>query len=166
MLDSSVVSDMKWMYEQLYPNEAIHHLNLICYSFSKVSICGEVLSCGNKRNSCVAAHWLSPALEGSSSTLLRFGHIQYFIRHSIHLSVGQKEHIIAVIDWFKPHPDEMYYGYTSFVLRKDTEGLYKYSYLPVQRIANRCCFGNKSLELSSGPENITVIIPIQFRFSL
>ena len=94
------------------------------------------------------------------ATMLRFGHIQYFLKHSIHTSAGQKEHTLAAVNWLKPHPDEMYFGSTSFVLCRDHEGLNKYSYIPVQRIASRCCFGNMNIELSAGNEDVTVVIPI------
>ena len=58
----------------------------------------------------------------------------------------------------------IYYGFTSFVLSRDNEGLNKYSYLPVQRIASRCCFGNMHIELSAGIEDVIVVIPIPFKF--
>lgn len=166
VLDVSAVSDIKWMYEQLYPNESIQHVNQICQSCPKVSVCGEVLSSRNTKNSCVTAHWMSTSLQNSASTTLRFGHIQYVLKHSIQTSAGQQEHILAVVNWLKPHPDEMYFGSTSFVLCSDHEGLNKYSYIPVQRIASRCCFANMNIELSAGFEDVIVVIPIPFKFSL
>ena len=102
----------------------------------------------------------------STSTCLGFGFIQYFLIHGIVTLRGPKEHTLAVVNWLKPHPDEMHFGSTSFILRKDFEGVNKYSYIPVQRIASRCCFGNLELKLSAGDENVTVVIPIPFKFSL
>jgi len=167
ILDDSAMSDVRWMYEQLYPGEdicIIERINRICQSCSKLTVCEEVLSSHNTRNSYVAVHWKSPV--DSASTSLRFGFIQFFLIQVIVTSKGPKEHTLAVVNWLKPHPDTMYFGSTSFVLRNDFEGINKYSYVPVQRIASRCCFGNLDLKLSAGDENVTVVIPIPFKFSL
>ena len=98
ILDDSAMSDVSWMYEQLYLGDDIC-INRICHSCSKLTVCEEVLSSHNSRNSCVAAHWKLPV--DSASTSLRFGFTHFFLIQAIVTSRGPKEHTLAVVNWLK-----------------------------------------------------------------
>lgn len=77
---------------------------------------------------------------------------------------GEKEHIIALIHWFKKHPEEMYFGSCANVVRTEKETGRSLCYIPIQRLASRMCFGNVTINTSSGSENVIVTIPIPFKF--
>ena len=60
----------------------------------------------------------------------------------------------------------MHIGASCSVVHNHTEDIQKYSYIPVQRIASRCCFGKMKLKFSYGIESVTVVIPIPFKFCI
>ena len=72
--------------------------------------------------------------------------------------------MIAVVNWFKKHPQEMFFGSSSFVVRCDVESGHSFCYVPVQRLASRCCFGSLTVGFPSGPENVIVVVPNSFKF--
>ena len=71
---------------------------------------------------------------------LKFRHIEHFLHHTIVAENGPMDHIIAVVNWLKKHPEEMYFG-SSYVTQCDHESVNTYSYIPVHIVASRCCFG-------------------------
>ena len=149
VLSCDEIENLQVMYKMLYP---ALHIPRVCYKLQKVSVCGEMISSssaqGNTyRNSCVSALWK-----------------QYIIRHSMTTSEGELQHAIAVVHWFKKHPQEMYFGSSSYVVCSDVERGNSICYIPVQRLLSRCCFGSVSIDSPAGQEQVIVAIPIPFKF--
>ena len=164
ILNCCEIKNLQEMYKMLYPSLQVTHSHRIWQKLQNICVCGEILSSvkGNIRNSCVAAHWKSP----STPCELRIGHIQYFLKHRIDTVTGQVEHVIAVVHWFKKHPQEMYFGTSSYIVRSDVESGYSFCYVPVQRLASRCCFGTLTVDFPYGSENVIVAVPISFKFCI
>lgn len=166
VLTCDEIDNLKEMYAMLYPSLEIIYLRRVCCKVHKISLCGEILSsvrANSYRNSCVSAYWKS-AKEQDSQPELRIGHIQYMLRHIMTTADGEKEHIIALVHWFKKHPEEMYFGSCANVVRTEKETGRSLCYIPIQRLASRMCFGNVTINTSSGSENVIVTIPIPFKF--
>ena len=132
----------------------------------KISFCGDVLASakGNTdQNSCISAFWKSSSnSDPSIGVEFRFGHIQYFLHHCIQSESSAVRHIIAVVNWYKKHPNEMYFGSSACVIHNDVEVGNSFCFIPVQRLACRCGFGSVTINPDSEEESVIVIIPIPF----
>ena len=121
-----------------------------------------------RRFHCISALWKpsSPSnSRHSSSPEIRIGHVQYILKHYITTEQGQMQHLIAVVNWFKKHPQEMYFGSSCYIVRTDVE-TGNSTIIPVQRVLSRCCFGNVTIHPPSGPETVIVPIPIPFKYCI
>ena len=163
--------EIEEMYKMLYPNLQISHFQRVCCKVQKICVCGEMITSakGNiYRNSCVSALWKPPSSSDSRHSSFperKIGHIQYILKHFISTEQGEIQHLIAVVNWFKKYPDEMYFGSSCCVVRTDVETGSSICYIPVQRLLSRCCFGSVTIHPPSGPEEVIVAIPIPFKFS-
>ena len=171
VLSSWEFESLKEMYKMLYPNYNFERIYFrrVCQKLEKnISFCGYILASakGNTdRNSCISAFWKSPSnLNSSIGGELRFGHIQYFLNHCIQSESSTVRHIIAVVNWNKKHPNEMYFGSSAYVVRNDVEVGNSFCLIPVQRLASRCGFGSVTIHTDSEEESVIVIIPIPFKF--
>ena len=166
ILHDSEMEDLKLMYNLLYPEEVIKEVHKVTKLCFRMSLCGEVFSSlrsRSHRNSCISAYWVSSS---AREVQLKFGHIQHFLHHIVTTSNGPMYHVIAVVDWLKKHPDQSYFGSSCYVTQCDHEGIHTYSYIPVQRVVSRCCFGKLTIEFAHGLENVMVIIPTPFKFRI
>ena len=150
-----------------YDFETIY-IHRVCQKLRKVSVCGEVLVASKgytNRNSCVSAFWKSPSDSSlNSNPELRFGHIQYFLNHYMRIESSTIQHIIAIVNWYNKHPQEMYFGSSSYVVCNDVEEGSSFCYILVQRFASQCGFGVVTIHPESGEEDVTVAIPIPLKF--
>ena len=172
VLTCDEIENLKEMYKMLYPTLQVSHLRRVCCKIQKVCVSGEMISSaqGNTYcNSCISALWKPPSPSNSrhsSSPEIRIGHVQYILKHYITTEQGQMQHLIAVVNWFKKHPQEMYFGSSCYVVRADVETGNSTCYIPVQRLLSRCCFGNVTIHPPSGPESVIVAIPIPFKYCI
>ena len=60
---------------------------------------------------------------------------------------GAMQHIIAIVNWFNKHPQEMYFGSSSYVVSSEVEKGSSFCYIPVHRFTSRCGFGVVTIHL-------------------
>ena len=124
VLTCDEIENLKEMYMMLYPTLQVSHLRRVCCKIQKVCVSREMISFaqGNTYcNSCISALWKPPSPSNSrhsSSPEIRIGHVQYILKHYITTEQGQMQHLV---NWFKKHPQEMYFGSSCYVVRADVE---------------------------------------------
>ena len=167
VLTCDQIQDLTKMYSMLYPTLTITHIQRVCIKVQKVRVAGEMVSSvtgNNSRNCCISAVWKTPEQNDSNTPERRIGNVQYILKNTITTGHGKMEHVLAVVTWYKIHPEEMYFGSSCYVVRSDMVVESSMCYIPVQRLLSRCCFGPITIDLPSGKENVIVAIPISFKF--
>ena len=163
VLTCDEIENLQEIYKMLYPTLQVTHIRRVCYKVQKVCVCGKMITSaqGNTyRNSCVSAFWKPPSSSDprhANSPERRIGHIQ---KHVIITEHGEIQHLVAVVNWLKKHPHEMYFGSSC----SDIERGSSICYIPVQRLLSRCCFGSIIIHPPTGPEKTVVAIPIPFKY--
>ena len=83
-LSDGATEDLKWLCELLYPAIEIERLLRVTRRCFKIGLCGEIISSmlsRSRRSSCISAIWQSST--SARVMKLQYGHIQYFLYHTI-----------------------------------------------------------------------------------
>ena len=145
-MNDNLVKCLTAMYEVLFSGCTITHTTSLCQRFVRVKV-GNILYSSKlartDRNSFVCAHWLkSDAGSIDTSLLCRSSCVQYFIRHNIQLQRNSEQFTeymyLAVVQWYKEHPEKMYFHLPNTVCFPDYVPLSEAAFIPISRIASRC----------------------------
>ena len=165
VLEAYEAEGLQQLYQELYPNLNLSLGSLFYKKSFRASIAGVILESSqiSSKNSVVMAVWQSNSLEHSSEV---FGVVQHFIHHtlSVHCDNGDDRsipHIFAYVKWFKKHESFDYFGSSATVVTEGFEPFSPFSFIPVQKIRNRCAHGSFSIDFGKGfDENVAIVIPL------
>ena len=144
----------------------------------RATLGGELLVAAsfNKNYSVIASFWpgFGDSIERIDPAMKRVGTIMFFLKHSVTLkeestaSEVEKVHILCRVKWHQYHSQPLHFGTSALVCTRQTEVEDACCFLPLQRIANRCAFGDITTDFGNplGTDNIFVAIPLPFNFSL
>ena len=175
VLSMNEVKDLKALYTQLYPNQAIENISHFTYKANRVMLNNEIIGsvCSqSKKASVIGAYWPSEGLLSAlDNTKLQIGIIQYFIEHKFLLKENDDsslEHtnLLCYVKWLKPHPEYTYFGTSVIVAQRLEATESPMRYMPVQRIACRCAHMLTQLQFSGSNEDVMIAIPIARNFSI
>ena len=167
VLTCDQIEDLQKMF---YPSLTISHIQCVCIKIQKVCVAGEMISSvagNNSRNSCISAIWKSP--EGQNDLNIaerRIGYVQYLLKNTITTGHGKMEHVLAIVNWYKKHPEEMHFGSSCYVVQNDMITDTSMCYIPMHQLLSRCCFGSLTIDIPTGQERVIVAIPIPFKFCI
>lgn len=121
------------------------------------------------RSSYICANWLSGTSITNSVTCdsWRPGCIKYFFKHRITTEKlsGEKESLLAYVEWYKPHPEKNYIATPVTLWWPDYEPVCAASFIPICRIASRCAQAQVYMDFAQRPHNsgqTVIIIPLSF----
>ena len=159
-LDEDDTSEMKKMYQILFPDCEIVSVQRLCDSFSRVQISGTIYRCSC--NYGVFAEWFN----GEH----RPGRVHRFLCNDVILKQGLRKrrkvtYILAEVGWFKKHPEKDWYPDPLEVWCTDFEDYSEMSFIPVMRIHSQCLTAQGKVKFGYGKEKVTVTIPLIGQFS-
>ena len=170
-MNGDMVQSLTNMYEVLFRGCSIIHTTSLCQRFFKVKIGDKVYSsklARSDRSSFVCAYWLKDD-DGSIDTSLscRPGCVQYYMKHNVQLQRNNEQLIekmyIAVVKWFKQHPEKTHFHPPNTVWDPDYVPLSEASFIPISRIASRCMHVEHFLSSPDRPHNnekVVVMCPV------
>ena len=176
VMDNEQCSHLESIYSHLYPGKTIKHLPRFFCRFKQIAINKEIFGSGSNNNSVVAAYW--PSQETSidtitDSTTLSIGVVQYFIKHTVSLvsetsgnELDNLEHVFAFTLWKQNHPQPSLFGASATVCFNLFENFNTFSFLPVQRIANRCAHCIMKVDINDIEKSLFIACPISRKFVL
>ena len=121
------------------------------------------------RTSIVIAIWPTERLIEPTRSK-QVGCITKLIKHKVtvrtSVSIKEQYHLFCAIDWYVRHARDDWYGFSAIVCNNFTYSENDCSYMPIQRILNRCAFGKVQVDFSPGQlkENVFVAIPIMLKY--
>ena len=72
-----------------------------------------------------------------------------------------RQHVVAKVKWLHPHPDRHFFGKPVEIWDLQcTQTDSAPSFLPIERIANRCVYTATTVQLSQTKEKVSVVIPL------
>ena len=153
------------LYQRLYPSLQLSLFSLFYKKSLRASVADIILESSqvSNKNSVIMAAWHSTSMEHTSPYV---GVIQHFIHHSLSVHCDSDvdksiPHIFAYVKWFKKHRSFDFFGSSATVVTEDFEPFSPFSFIPVQRISNRCAHGSLSIDFGKGfEENVVVVIPL------
>ena len=154
---------------ELNPSVALHRPSQLCRRFSRLSIAGEVFGsslCRTDRNSSIAAYWPTNShtstLTNSFAELeLAVGFVQFFIEYKVRLSENhQFKYLFAYVKWSEQHQESHFFGSSTIVSSSSTEPHSPYSFIPVQRIANRCAHAKLNTTFDEHCDKVLITVPL------
>ena len=159
-LDEDDTSEMKKMYQILFPDCEIVSVQRLCDSFSRVQIRGTIFRCSCSYG--VLAKWFN----GEH----RPGRVRRFLSNDVILKQGLSKrrkitYVLAEVDWFKKHPKRNWYPDPLEVWCTDFEDYSEMSFIPVIRIHSQCLTVEGKVKFGYGKEKVTVSIPLIGQFS-
>ena len=106
-------------------------------------------------------------------TTLRIRVVQYFIKHTVSIfsevsgnELENLEHVFAVTLWKQKHLQPSLFGASATVFFNLFEDFSAFSFLPVQRIANRCAHCIMKVDIDDIEETLFIACPISRKFVL
>lgn len=170
VLNYKDVAYLKDLYQQLYKDRVMCNFSHYIVSFGKVLYAGDLIGsvkqgANNYLSSIIIAYWSLTTNNIYANCSRRVGEVQYFFKHIITFSDGDKEsleHVFAYVNWKKRHPKEDWYGSSAIVCTELNELSGSSSFLPVQRILFRCAHAVIKID----DESLFVACPIPVKFCI
>ena len=155
------------LFSELYPGLTLSPLLHLCRRSARACIAGEVLGsrmCRSDRSSCIAARWPSLSQSLSECELLTIGIVNYFIEYTVVTSDRINiKYIFAYVSWFSPCPQREFFGSSAVVSYLTTQCQSQYSFIPVQRISNRCTHGTINVNFLTHHDRVFVAVPMDHK---
>ena len=115
---------------------------------------------------CISAKWCSsnssfevPLLDPTSE--LRPGIVKKFLIVNVKSHASTRQHVVAKVKWLHPHPDRYFFGKPVEIWDlQGTQTDSAPSFLPIERIANRCVYTTTTVQLRNTKEKVSVVIPL------
>jgi len=152
------------VYAYLYLGLNVVHFSHF-YTSSKCVMAGEIFSV----SLMVTAFWPTESYNSEISLELQIGMIQKFIKHTIKVrennQITEKMHIFCVLEWNVRHRNAGHYGTSAIVCMPITYCSGACQYMPIQRIAHHCAYGKLNVTFNQAPEEVTVAISINLKYS-
>lgn len=176
---SDTITLLRQLYSQLYPHFEVTYLSPFSKKCGRVNIGGDifgsVLSGASARTSSVImAFW--PGTGNDLSTIdylrMRVGIIQYYFNHSFELrnrqtsAILKSEQVFACTYWKQRHPQEEWFGMSSTVCLNVFEPVSMCSFMPVERIANKCAHCVADIDFDGTKQTVFVAISLPVKFCL
>ena len=142
----------------------------LCCRASKACVAGELIGsmlCKSGCSSCIAALWPLPSVYSSYQPDFNVGIVQYFIEYTVSVSSTENHrYVFAYVSWFKEHVNRNWFGSSVIVSSLCHHSQTMYSFIPVQRISNRCTHGSIEVNFGTRTEVVSVAVPIDNKSSL
>ena len=160
---------LKPLREYILPSDYSKNLCLM-YNMTGVNITTVSTLCVRSAKLFYNGHILSSALSRSRNgtgivaklhSRPHVGIVQYYFQHNVEVDFrNQLSQVIAVVDWFKIHPDKDLLQPPLEVWRNEFMPLGPYSFLPVHEIICPAGFALDKVDTSLGNETVYVTVPI------
>ena len=145
------------MYTSRYTNVTV--VSTTCIRSAKLFYNGHIISSNlskSRRGTCISAH-----LHADRNSRPHMGIVKFYFKHTIEVNFTDRlSHVIAVVDWFKLHPDRDLLQPPLEVWDTDFMPLGPYSFIPVNEILYPVGFAHDKLHTSIGNETVYVTVPI------
>ena len=168
VLKESDIKLLLAMYNKIYPSSLISHVGSLVQTCIRVKSLGVTFSVNSRADisSCICAKWCSsnssfdvPLLDPTSE--LRPGIVKKFLIVNVKSQGSTRQHVVAKVKWLNPHPDRYFFGKPVEIWDlKGTQTDSAPSFLPIERIANRCVYTATTVQLSQTKEKVSVVIPL------
>ena len=168
---------VKEMYEAMLSNSEyqVYHVSTLCYQFSRFRLGSHLLSstvARSDRSSYIYAKWFRNNLNTNieNECNYRAGCIQFFLKQDVIIKKDEEDSeiiiqpTVALVQWYKIHPEKDYLLSPITLWSTDFEPLCAASFVPVNRIAARCAQTQLHFDFKDRPHNsgqTVVIIPIE-----
>lgn len=178
VLSSDLYQQICTIYKQLYPGMKLHFVPRTYIHSKRATLGGELLVAEsfNKKHSVIASYWpgMGERIDQFDPALKRIGTITFFLKHSLTLESEtnaermEKNHIFCRVKWHMYHSHPLHFGSSAIACIRQTEVENACCFLPFKRIANRCAFGDISIDFGDplGIDSTFVAIPLLFNFNL
>jgi len=171
VFNSTQIERIRRVYNLLYPNTNILHFFQF-YEYSKsCAMGGEIFTANyySSRTSVVIAIWPTECLHEPTRSK-QVGRITKLIKHKVKVraesSIKEEYHLFCVIEWYVQHTRNDWYGSSAIVCNNFTYSESECSYMPIQRILNRCAFGKIDVIIPprQSEETLFIAIPIMLKY--
>ena len=166
ILSTSDFENLKVVYKNLYDNDENHVYTRSIKILKTLRIYGQqfgsIRDPRTKNNSFILAAWASDDGSISSVGAVRPGKVLHYILNKVLIGTEHREHLFAVVGWFKEHRCRMLYG-------KPLE-VWKYAqylddgpatFLPIHKILCRFCAGYGHVASPfGGDEQVMFVCPL------
>ena len=148
--------------------------------YGRVSLSGDIIGCAMQgRNNCHSSSVIAAYWPGSGSSLLstdysrkRIGVVQYFIQHSAEFYKDQGSsseteklpHLFCYVHWKKEHPKANWFGISAIVCDDCFETPDACSFMPVQRITNKCAFAKLNIKFERHEDFVFIACPVPIKY--
>lgn len=161
------------VYSQLYPNFSVHFVPRLYIHSRRASLGGELLVAAsfNTKHSIIASYWpgLGESIANFDPALKRIGTILFFLKHTVTLKKEsnceiKKTHVFCRVKWHQYHQYPPYFGSSAIACTRQFEVENACCFPPLKRVANRCAFGNITIDFGDrlGNDTAFVAIPLPF----
>ena len=166
ILTSEEADKLRYFYEQLLPNISIQIMSLFYTKSKKIALANDLIKVG----STIMAYWPGngSCLMNIDYSVCRVGVIQYFLKHTITV-VGDpapRSFALCYVKWKQKHPCFDFFGKSATISSTLDEVESVCSYMPAQRIAYRCTYGEMSVDFGHIRELVFVASPVALKFCL
>lgn len=178
VMTSDHFKQLSSVYNQLYPDHEIHHVQRAYIYSKRATLGGELLVSHsfNKKQSLICAYWpgFGASIKQFDPALRRVGRIVYFMKHCVSLkdtasdSILKKTHIFCRVQWHQYHTHPTYFGSSAIVCTNLTETEDLCCFLPLKRISSRCAVGNMKIDFGPplGEDSALVAIPLILNYNI
>ena len=170
VLTTSQKAKLLDVYKFLYPDINISHFSSF-FEHSRCCVMAKEMfttASSKERSSVVMAVW--PTESFSDNMEKQVGRIQQIIHHTITIfcsgKLEKRHHIFCFMEWYIKHSQENWYGTSATMCTNIRYTESSCSYLPIQRISDRCAYGNLNITIPprNSSEEVFVTIPINLKF--
>ena len=166
VLSDEEVAQLRQFYQQLYPSTPIQTLSVFYTTSKKIALVNDLIKVG----STIMAYWAGSggSLMDIDYSVCRVGVIQYFLKHSVKFlgDSTSRSFALCYVKWMQTHPYFDYFGKSAVISSTLFEVSNVCSYIPVQRIAYQCAYGEMSVDFGHIREVVYVASPIAFKFCI
>ena len=166
VLSDEEVTQLRHFYQQLYPNTPVQTLSVFYTTSKKIALVNDLIKAG----STIMAYWAGSggSLMHIDYSVCRVGVIQYFLKHSVKFlgDSAPRSFALCFVKWKQRHPNYDYFGKSAVVSSTMYEVGNVCSYMPVQRMAYQCAFGEMSVDFGHIREVVFIASPIAFKFCI
>lgn len=158
ILPSEYKEHLSQVYKAMHTNVSV--VASFCIRSAKMSFMGHILSstlARSKNGTCVAAHVHRP---GESTNRPHMGIVKFYFQHNIEVDSAQVSKVMAVVDWFRIHPDRDLLQPPLEIWEEKFMPLGPLSFLPVDKILFPVAFAHDKFHTSLGHESVIVTMPI------
>ena len=164
VLSDDEVAQLHHFYQQLYPSTPIQRVSVFYTMSKRIALVNDLIKTG----STIMAFWAGngESLTDIDYSVCRVGVVQYFLKHSVTFSGDScsRSFALCYIKWKQTHPYFDYFGKSAVISSTLNEVSNVCSYMPVQRIAYMCAFGEMLVDFGPIREVVFVASPIAFKF--